>query len=97
MPPTDKQIRYAWFLHKRLNRELPERWRTDRAVCGWFIMRCTRGEESGRVKYSDEHARRILGGGPLKHDPGPWDEGWTEDSEAQLASQMLADLRARGL
>lgn len=97
MPPTEKQIRYAMFLHKRSNKPLPENWRTDQKVCGWFITRCTRGEESGRVKYSDEHTRRILSGGPLKHDPGPWDEGWSEDSEALLDSQMLADLRARGI
>lgn len=77
-PPTDKQIRYAAYLSRSTGKPLPPGWDKDRGICGSFIAAAKRGN-AAEPEYSDVHTRRILGGGPLKHDPGPWDEGWAPD------------------
>jgi hypothetical protein len=71
-PPTEKQIRYAKFLADRTGSSLPAGYDTDRNICGDFIARAKLGERADVVA----DIKRIRNGGPLKHEPGPWDEGF---------------------
>lgn len=91
MKPTDKQIKYAWFLMKSTQLPLPGNWKEDVRICGAYI-KWAKGKTTSQVdryvartetfsEYSDEHTKRILSGGPLKNDPGPWDEEWCLEQE----------------
>jgi hypothetical protein len=95
--PTPKQIGFAKWLSAKTKIPLPDGWNRDGAVCSKYLDHASYWERVSRFPPElQEHIKRIWRG-ELKHDPGPWDEGWSEESDAELDGVLLAVLRERGV